>query len=464
MSTIAWVVTCIAIAALQGIRFGSEPLPHAGVLCSLLCGVSLGALLFPAVCWLPVLTRSQRVRRIDVSGNLGWLMVAWFVWCGALLVSVLANGGSGVGFRALAKAVLLGVSFLGLATWLAGVSEARRSLTVASGVFWSLVLLAGLGVLEMVFPRLWLFEVFRTESSRSIFPRIAGIMTWPNAYALVLVVGLILGCVLLSGPSGRRGRTCVHLGHGLLLVQLAASGSRNGWMTFLLASLALWVFGRTRRQQVVGVMLLALLAVLLPVSARQVGLSAPVAPALVGWLPTSTLSEQERTAVEEAHPTSESMVGDPRETSAASSLASRKKIWAAAVRALRDRPIAGIGAGSFESKVGARIGGRSGFNAHSLPLNIAAETGALGILASFLVAIAFLRPCVLVRKSTVGAGPRPIYWWVAFGALGVGQLVDSVTYDGVVVAVWCIVAAQVWVACNERHYGETRADNPIIQR
>ena len=222
-----------------------------------------------------------------------------------------------------------------------------------------LLLLAAVGIWEAVDPTASIFTVLRTEGSREIFPRVASLLVWPNQFGIVMGVGLVAGEIL-------RHRGVIRgLWYGtsqlLFAVGVVQSGSRNAWAT-LGVGLALMAWrGFVPRRRIAGVSAAAtVLLLVLPVSAYQLGLSRDALPVAHGLL-----SPQAR--------------ADPSLSLVRESADLRVQLWRMVIDILRHEPLTGIGLEIFQLKVGEAVMHQVGFNAHSLPLNIAAELGLIGL-------------------------------------------------------------------------------------
>ena len=226
--------------------------------------------------------------------------------------------------------------------------------------------LAGLaltGVVEMAFPASAVFRAFRTADSLLCYPRIASLLSSPNTYGVLMVLGLTLGERLRAG-NRLRGVTYAAAAT-LFTFQLAQSGSRNAWL--VLAGALAWMAIRRMMSPWRAAALaagLALSLVVLPVPARQAGIKVPAA------IP------QARFLVRDGDMQSTALCPAPVTFNL------RRALWREAVSEFRRRPLQGIGLGVFQWTGGLKIMGKEGYDTHDLPLKILVETGLVGLLLS----------------------------------------------------------------------------------
>ncbi len=276
--------------------------------------------------------------------------------------------------------------------------------------------LAFLGIVESAFPDAGLFRLFRTERSIAIQPRVSSILPWPNPYGILMVAGVALS----EGMAAARllAPRAALLASLLFLTQVAQSGSRNAWgVTGLVLVLVAVRALRERKGRRAATLAASFAAglVLLPVAAYQLRIerSSPVARALL----------QERYV-------GTSSLADPM-----LSLSLRGKIWRLGLVCVSFQPFLGLGPGVFTKVATPTVmGGRDGFNAHNLPLELAVDVGLPGLLLG-LVAIAALRPARWLSRP---AG-------TAAAAILAGQLLDCFLYDPATVIGMLALAASLAV-------------------
>lgn len=262
----------------------------------------------------------------------------------------------------------------------------------------SLILLAALGLLEYLWPRAEVLAIFRKQSL--VYPRISSLFIWPNQFAVLMAAALGLGASLRR--AGRISATLSYAAAAILLLVLAISGSRNGWLLLCLLLVLLPVCRlATWRQSGALAAAFALMLVYFPVSTAQLGLQG------VRGLPLM----QHLTEVRDWDVPGTS---SPRET-----IAPRFALWSAALAEIGRHPIRGIGPEVFSITIGPKIVNQSSINAHNLFLNIGAETGLVG-LGLFLLYLA-----LLLRAGDMTCWPTSIPLLVVIA----GQLFDCFIYD-----------------------------------
>jgi O-antigen ligase len=210
----------------------------------------------------------------------------------------------------------------------------------------------------------------------------------PNGLGTTLMFGGIVSLALVFHPAHRQRWAWV-AGGLLCLAGLLASGSRASLLGWLAAAAYLiWreLSGRPRRMLVVGAAGLCLLAVI-----------AALSPQMTRRLP-STLTD---------------LSGN------------RLRIWHTSIGMIGARPVLGTGFGTFERAYDRRRA--PGMSpepfAFNLWLNLAVETGFLGLAAALWVAVEAVRAWRR-RWGTEGAGRRDS-WRVGIVALWIGLLVDQ---------------------------------------
>jgi len=302
-----------------------------------------------------------------------------------------------------AFAVYLLVALLVATPRLAQVAAASA---VASGA-----LLASLGVWQVLTGRFGdelggLGRIKRAQIYGDVFePRIAGPLGDPNYFALALLALVPLALALAWGERDGGGR-------GSRLRRLAA-----------LASAALLVAGTvltySRAAALVLVVVLGLALAVRGVRPRHLVAAAAAAVLLAGLAPEGF--SRRLTTLAEVLPGGETGVLEPD-----SSFAKRRLVTGAAWGMFVDRPWLGVGAGNYGARfepyadrVGsdARLYEEPGERTfpHNLYLEVAAETGVLG-LAAFFGALALTLPALFVARRRLRRAADP----------GTAALVDGV--------------------------------------
>jgi len=301
------------------------------------------------------------------------------------------------------------VAFAGFLCLLADADCHRRAFDL---VIRALLVLAVLGVLEVVFPGSAFFRLFRSDQSLTIYPRVASVLPWPNQYGVLMGVGALL--IQRRRIEGGLGRATSWFATLLLLTQVAQSGSRNAWLVLVLG--LAWAAGRgilgLGRSLVVGVLFLAVVLVL-PVSSRQTGL----------WDEPLVESTSFILRENEAHSTSLSPPG--------LSLSLRRQLWQEGWEELSKHPITGIGLDAFPRTGGVAVMGRQSFNTHNLALNIAVELGLVGLVLALVVAAR------LVRRRNPNSRLAEMALVMMLGA----QVLDCFVYDAAYMTLGCFFAA-----------------------
>jgi hypothetical protein len=224
-------------------------------------------------------------------------------------------------------------------------------------------------------------------------PRVESLLDDVNSYASYLILTLFVAWATLLGDRGRRARWLA--GAALLAApaMMLLSGSRAAILASMLGSVAM-VFTTVKRRTVAVVAALGLAVVFL--------VAAVVAHAVPG---------------------NGAIVQVLREVSSPEFLLvhfrdNRQAVWSAAGRAFLEQPLAGGGPGSLYQRLGefyaaADPGWRPAQeNAHNYFLQLAAETGVLGVLAFGALVWSVLRPVLAHWRTS-----SPAACALALGAL-----------------------------------------------
>jgi len=220
-------------------------------------------------------------------------------------------------------------------------------------------------------------------------PRIAGPLGDPNFFAQILVLLVPLALFLARGEPGPRSRALALGAAGLVTAAAVLTYSRGGALALgcvlLLSAIALRV--PLRRAVLAGVLVVLTLLALVPAGfARRLETLEQVAP----W-------------------------GDERILRPDSSFQKRRLLVAAAWRMFLDHPVLGVGAGNYTvhfetyaDEVGSAARDYEDpaepHFPHSLYLEIAAETGILGLLPFGLAVIAAFASLRRARAAFLAAG------------------------------------------------------------
>lgn len=271
----------------------------------------------------------------------------------------------------------------------------------------ALVILAMLGVVES-----WLPGPFEFLRGRlAVYPRVASLLVWPNQLGVLTATALGLGGALWR--AGRLATLWFAASLPILIVALALSASRNGWLVCA-GVLVLLVWTRVLRpleSGAIGVLLLLALMTF-PISTAQLGLQhAP-------YLPLSKYVAAAASPLEGTTTPLETMIP-------------RIALWKAALREIGHHPVSGIGLEVFASTIGPAITGQHWINTHNLVLNVGAELGLVGfaLFAAWLI--------VLWRAGD----PHDATTALPLIALGLGQFFDCFIYDYAVMTCTALFAA-----------------------
>lgn len=227
-------------------------------------------------------------------------------------------------------------------------------------LFYFSLAIVGFGFLEFFHPDLKIFQLLKYPS---FHPQIASLLQNPNQFGCLMAIFGISSFIFWNIKLIRNVE--FYLSELVFIISLALSGSRNGWLVFILGILFCSfyrVINSKKLALVAGVLVLTLLMV--PVSSYKLGFTARQLS-----MPT-TVS------------TLKSAIPSPSGTAL-----SRFTLWKAAIQQISERPLTGIGIGNFAEQIGVQVFGKKGFHAHNLFLNLSAEQGliGLGLFLTFLV-------------------------------------------------------------------------------
>jgi len=343
------------------------------------------------------------------------------LFIGATLFSLLNAISPTLAFKEIAK----WVEFMGVMTFVANELTRRQKRAAVACLLLAAVAESLLGAYQ-----------FLTRSGPEFFVvlgrfvRAYGTFEQPNPYAgylgLVGPLALALGLRLVR-PSERPARSdwLCWLGAGSLVVIAIAIGmswSRGAWIAFATAIVVV-VVASSRR----GALALFSLVAVLALAGAVGGLGLvpdSVAHRLTSFLPVAEVRDVRSVEVTDANYAS----------------VERLAFWQAALRMWRDHPWLGVGLGNYAAAYSAyslpkwrmALG-----HAHNYYLNIACETGLVGLLAYlFLWAAAFVQV-----GQAIGRKGHPFARCIAVGALGmlahlsVHNAVDSLWVHGMYIHV-----------------------------
>lgn len=227
---------------------------------------------------------------------------------------------------------------------------------------------------------------------------------------LVLGIGIAIG-LALHAPKGDAGRWRLWLAVGASVLGVLALGttvSRAAWGATVLAALALTAFGvpstrssaagallLARRAARAGLVVLSLIAIIWLVARLWL-------PDREGYRPTNPV-DAVRATVDPTVPVVDVLKG-------------RSLYWAAALQLAHAHPVAGVGLGRFPRQLRTELAFPHTIdNAHNLPLQLLAETGAVGFLTALAALVA---AASALRAALKGHGPDArLAWGLSLGCL-----------------------------------------------
>lgn len=359
----------VALAAMLSLPFllplGAEPIPSfeaewltVALGAVAITGLGLGARwAIPSIALLPLAFAAVIAVQIAAGSvaqpQLSWLTCLYLVWAAGLAC---------------------------VGAWIRGHSRREEVVALLAGCFLAGALLnaAVAGIQAMGVPD-WL--------SPAILPMYAGRpggnLGQPNHLASHLLLGVV--SLIHLRASGRLGTAVAMPMLVGLGVALSFTGSRTGWL------LVIGLFA--------GTFLLRRSVGALTVRSWRQGLGTLAAVFLLADLSAGLLRPQGL---------ADASLG--RFDSSATSLSERLRIWEGAVRMFLDSPLTGLGHGRFAAGFFERapdlappVPGVMTSNAHSLPLQIAAEFGLVGV--GLMVVFALLWWRAVVRGSRVSDAP-----------------------------------------------------------
>jgi O-antigen ligase len=375
----------LLLAMFSGSLLIEVRLPEIGFSAANLC-VPLGAV---ALAWM------RRDCLVDALARHRFLLAAALVLYAWAWISALQGDEPALSVRYALKYAAHFVVFAALLVFFCRRGTAEAAERIAYGF---LVVLGVLGVAEHWFPQSPLFTFFRQPPGAQ--PRVASLMIWPNQFAVLIAIAVTWGAALLH--RRRIAAFGYYAATPFLLLALALSGSRSGWVVLGTVSTVLTLAHvMTVKQAAAIAAVFALALTTFRVPTAQLGLTG------VGGLP-----------LESAFGTGD---GKPPPGTAPPrvSVAARFELWRAAIEQLERRPVSGIGLEVFANRIGPRVTQQYWINTHNLLLNIAVELGLVGA-ALFVVFAGVL---------LFSGDPREWTATIPLLGAGIGQVFDCFTYD-----------------------------------
>ncbi|MEQ9671092.1 O-antigen ligase family protein [Coleofasciculus sp. G2-EDA-02] len=231
--------------------------------------------------------------------------------------------------------------------------------------------IAILGLVEIVFPKMWMFRLLKYPS---FHPQIGSIMQNPNQFGVLMAIGASLTLILYQKKV--ISTIYLYISEVLLVISLAISTSRNAWLVFILGLVLLRGTKIINNIKFISLSFLLVICILLY----------PPANYKLGLVNSNILPGFELLNQNFSNPSSlETKISNPKSTAL-----SRLALWKAAISEMTKQPITGIGLGVFAEHIGREVFGVKGFHAHNIFLNIGTELGIPGLLIfiGFLLKIA----------------------------------------------------------------------------
>ncbi len=346
---------------------------------------------------------ARGVARREVRLSPPPLLVPWTLWLGAMLLSVLGALSLGSSLKELVKWGEMAALYV-----MAWHELERRDILVVTA---SMLAAGALAALQGIYQALFQVgpEGFLFPLAGRLWLRAYGTFMQPNPYGgylgltLPLAYGLVLVHVLYPARSTTRLSSALLLGlaaasGGLMALALFFTLSRGAWLGAVAAALAVSVL-LSRRALVVSA-LAGGGAALLVVLGGVRRLPAALQQRLTDFLPYVGLVDIRRVEITDQN----------------FAVIERLAHWYAAVGMFTDRPWLGVGVGNYAAVYPAYkippwddpLG-----HAHNIYLNVAAETGLVGLAAYLFLWLAAFRLAWLAVRRAEG-----VWRGVAVGCLG----------------------------------------------
>ncbi|MBE8970668.1 O-antigen ligase family protein [Nostocales cyanobacterium LEGE 12452] len=238
-------------------------------------------------------------------------------------------------------------------------------------ILYLLQIIAGLGFLEVLLPKNWIFKLLKFPS---LYPEIGSIMQNPNQFGVIVAIGLCLSLILEK--QNKISKIELNISELIFIIPLALSASGNGWVIFLIGMFLLLIYKIISfRKMIYLISLLFLFIVTAPVSTRRIGLAdSKIFPLTNVFAENSNLLNPQGKKII-------TLVGTGT---------TRLEMWQAAINETIKKPFTGIGIGVFPDQIGVKVWGKRSYHAHNIFLNVSAEQGIPGLLlfTNFLAKIA----------------------------------------------------------------------------
>lgn len=393
MSSIETLLLCAMFA---GSLLIEVRLPAIGVSAATLC-VPLSA---AALAWMRRDALREAFERYRPLLGAALAVYAW-MW-----ISAIGGFDPALSIRYVVKYTNYFVAFAALLVFLDRRPTTEAAQPVAYGF---LVVLGVFGVVEYWQPQASFFTFFRRQPTAH--PRVVSLMIWPNQFAVLMAIAIGWGATLLN--RRKISPLSFYAATPFLGFTLALSGSRSGWLVFIVL-FAVLALARvvSLRQAAAASAVFALALITFSIPRAQLGLTGVATLPIEGLITMHSVEPGGTDPSTEARPPRGT--GPPRET-----LLKRVQLWRAAIVEIERHPVSGIGLEVFANHIGPRIVPEYWINTHNLFLNVAVELGLVG--AGLAAAFVY----VLLRT-----GNRRD-WTTTIPLLGVvvGQLFDCFTYD-----------------------------------
>ena len=258
-----------------------------------------------------------------------------------------------------------------------------------------LIIIAFGGLLEVVFPHLWILNIIRYPDH---YPRISSIVQGPNQLGVLMALAVIFSLTLYHRKILSKGECYLALLPFLALTCLSAS--RNGWLVLTIGLLLVLFYKITKPKTFLILAILWIVFLLsFPVSAERIIPNfqlLQINPSVENSVSIETLPSTSPQAEENKDSSDEV----------------RMKLWKAAIAESINRPITGIGVGVFAEHIGSRLYKRTGFHAHNIFLSVLVELGIpglvifLGAIACLIVIVKHKPPAIAIPLILIGCSQQ----------------------------------------------------------
>ncbi|MHA1253772.1 MAG: O-antigen ligase family protein, partial [Candidatus Helarchaeota archaeon] len=158
-------------------------------------------------------------------------------------------------------------------------------------------ILALSGIIDWIWHKqLQLFlMIFRSEASLDFYPRVSGFMMWPNQFAVLLDVAIIISFILRK--YSKIGKKEFFINTIFMLTAISLSGSRNAWLSLSFGFLLAWLFKIVNIKKLLTIgAVWTLIMLSFPVPAIRLGIKnchfIPLSNIIITFRPDSSLSRQ----------------------------------------------------------------------------------------------------------------------------------------------------------------------------